>query len=599
MSPSAPSGRPPAPASSGFPAPPGEFLAYAVARLRRCADLPRLIQAARAGQIPPSLEDERGLPVLSLVLEGWHSSDDPEPSGYGTDPGQLARFVPGEPWDGRGLLKPSEELAAALLAAGAPPFPQGRLVNLETALRQGAVAMAVSLLACPQCPDLGRADPKATVLRAALEKDNLPAVRALLEKGVDPNADDGVQPAWFAARSAAALELVLDAGANPGLRDSRGAMAPVAWGRAQGWRAPSSTAQAEMGRLLAKRTSGSMPVPAAQQAAFLALDGYQVGPLRTWLRQAGSLSGARRPVEDVAGDEETLVEAMLRVVLVKSHLSSQARTADSWFRGPSPFGLLRVFLEHPGLPDDQRAAVALVTLAYGQVLAADEKGARRAFATLEPKVRAALSCPEADATGAWALLGEVFRRIARVAPVGQPPGTPRQPFQEKAMATARDLATALASKADTSLGPWLWDTSDQAPRAHGMLAAWAHGFSGLGVRDLGCFQPLSESWPARFCSVAMALAFLVAEITRRNRPPAGASPPTTPRDVLALARAGMAVDCLLDHMPQALEQVRGLLASVDAGAGFPPELGEIRSRLAQAVLSHELPSAPACPRPRM
>jgi hypothetical protein len=71
------------------------------------------------------------------------------------------------------------------------------------------------------------ASARSELLRKALQEDNVPVIKALLEHGADPNGGyygTGTTPLMMAA-SAAAARAVLDAGGNPLARNSNGATA--------------------------------------------------------------------------------------------------------------------------------------------------------------------------------------------------------------------------------------------------------------------------------------------------------------------------------------------------------------------------------------
>lgn len=382
--------------------------ALALARFRD--DVVGLIDAVDRGEVPADLVGAEGKPALALALEDWWRLDgSPE---WGDPPAQqFARFVSGQPWDGTGLCKPSEHLAAALFSSGVELFPEGAdpLVNLEAAVRNGALATSLSLLHAPACPDLKGVPGTGELLAMALEKQQSALVRALLAKGAEPNAlsERNNRPAWFSARTPQHLVWLIEAGADVSLLDHAGRSAPVVWSLEK---RVDAKALGEMGKVL----SGVDPDQAQDShvsAAFAAVGTMRVGSTKSWLSQDSSFFSHRMPVPGMPEDSETLTQKMVRLFVEDYNFSKQARLKQAYGIKPPPMGMLKLFMEHPATPHEDRLLVALVATAMGKALGPRDKAAARVWASMEPQARELLS--EHEQLGvAWEGLGHVFRRLA-------------------------------------------------------------------------------------------------------------------------------------------------------------------------------------------
>lgn len=145
--------------------------------------------------------------------------------------GELARWpMAGEaPWDGTGAHADGERVAAALLARGANPFREikswGYRSDPETpwdlAARMRSESIAVSMLRHPEAERI----PVRDTMPQAMETRQHRLLAALAARvRLKPN-----DPLLFEAETGEAVRILLEAGANPHLRDGAGKTLSQAW----------------------------------------------------------------------------------------------------------------------------------------------------------------------------------------------------------------------------------------------------------------------------------------------------------------------------------------------------------------------------------
>ena len=386
------------------------LIGLAMGELRDSTHLVQLIATVDRGEVPPDAVGVDGKPILATALYGWwrwgQGKDWPNPM-----PKDLARFVPGQPWDGHGLCRPFEHLAAALISSGVELFPAGphELTSLERAIEVGASATAVSLIHAPGCPSLMGHPKSPELLVSALSREDTAVVRMLLNKGVDPNALVGPSrvPAWFSARSPLHLEWLIESGADVSLTTPEGKSAPECWSLegnidARGLK--------DMGRLLSTADPAAS-VDSHVAAAFASVETLRVGSTKSWLSQDDSALTHAMPVPGMPEDTETLAQKMIRLFLVEHPPKKEARARQDWRLKSPPMGLLKLFIQHPKTPEPDRAAVALLAGIMGQVLGPKETAAKKVWESMRQEVDQVLSRP-GNLSAAWETLGEVLRRMS-------------------------------------------------------------------------------------------------------------------------------------------------------------------------------------------
>lgn len=466
--------------------------ALALARYRD--DVVPLIDAVDRGEIPADLVGAEGKPALALALEDWWRLDGSPDWG---DPSaeEIARFVPGQPWDGTGLCKPSEHLAAALFSSGVELFPEGSdpLVNLEAAVRNGALATSLSLLHAPACPDLKGMQGTGELLAMALEKQQSALVRAFLDKGVEPNAlsEKNRRPVWFSARNPQHLTWLIEAGADVSLLDHAGRSAPVVWSLEK---RVSGKALGEMGKVLSEVDPGQAQ-DAHVSAVFAAVETMRVGSTKSWLSQDDSFLSHRMPVPGMPEDSETLTQKMVRLFVEDYTFSKQARLKQAYGIKPPPMGMLKLFMEHPATPHEDRLLVALVATAMGKALGPRDKAASRVWASMEGQAQSLLADHEQLGVASEGL-GHVFRRLADGAALRWPSGSGRG-GKDRASKVATIAASMLESlnPSNRVAGRVVWPPAvARCLIPVGPFLAKASNQS-LGSAVLRSLRPRNKQWP--------------------------------------------------------------------------------------------------------
>lgn len=479
---------------------------FSLANLRERHHLAALVEAVGSGKIPVDTPCPYGLPTIATALQGWsrwiaseRKNDERKKAGEG-----LARFHYRQAWDGSGRFEFPEILVAALFRAGAPLFPEGteeeQFKNLETAIHEGALATATSLILSPQCPDLTSSPHASLLLSQALRMEQSEVVEALLDKGVNPNQRVTHYlckgwPAWFFAKNPTHLEWLLEAGADPMACTRDGKVAQEVWSKSSGIL---SSHFRKMAKTLSQRSpsqntpSESLDSSSELLGAFAAAELLRIGALRDWIRQDPTVVLGRQPVPGAEGEEETLAQKVVRTYVFQKTFNLNAR---GWGNAsPAALGVLKLFLEHQGVGKNDKELVALVSLAMGSALGVEksEMSARKVWQSMKEGVREVLASDEARES-AWRGLGDVFRRVCLGATFSGSPSSsaafrisPLQPDDpgrgDEVVKKMREVLGAL-TQVPAGVGQ-NGNIADPVLVAK-MFAAWAPGFRGKRFRELG------------------------------------------------------------------------------------------------------------------
>lgn len=165
-----------------------------------------------------------GTPVLVHVLQGWGRQHNPFPH---TKPPFARLPIPGEaPWTGTGNVAPWTLPAALLVARGADPFEvdaQGAS-GFSTAVAMGASALCQQMLRLPHAPQPAQwphGSGGRTILQAAANGFS-GTLQVLLDAGANPDVRDGAGRTPLMHTSLRNAEALLKAGANPLAADDAG-----------------------------------------------------------------------------------------------------------------------------------------------------------------------------------------------------------------------------------------------------------------------------------------------------------------------------------------------------------------------------------------
>lgn len=463
---------------------------FALANLREGYHLHALVRAVDSGKIPANANCPYDLPTIATALKGWPRLEKPEDDG-----GVLARFHPGQVWDGGGIFYPQEILVAALFRAGAELFPNGpeeaKFENLEVAIYEDAQATAVSLLHAPQCPDLASSSRASFLLSKALEGGQSKVVRAMLDKGADPNRwvkylSDRERPAWFSARNPAHLKWLLEAGADPSIATEDGRTAQQVWAENK---SILSKNLKDMGVVLSEWLAShpgsgvSEAQSPAVMSAFAAGATLRIGALRDAIAKAPEVLSSKLPVPGLeSGEEETLAQQVVRAYLFDKEFSRSYRNTGRC--SPAALGILKVFLDRKDLEEGDRGLVALVALAMGVSLGdtGSEMVARRMWTSLRVDVEEILE-EESARNAAWRNLGHVFRRASLGASVeGGRSGVKSRWVAEEPIDSPRRVRIIYGKIGEIlTAGRLRFPSNMKAElpvQASRMLAAWSPGFTG-------------------------------------------------------------------------------------------------------------------------